>query len=146
MPIWWPGAASGRRTRPAELDTALADRTLLELRAMIRPSEDLALYRADMADWVGRAEPPGWRASQRDWVRANDACRLDILDRLDSVGAAAVPRAAGHLRGAVAIDRLDQQPQRHPTAGVHGAAGRGRDRRAPGQRPAVGPGGPGLPR
>lgn len=33
---------------PGELDTALADRMLLELRAMIRPSEDLALYRADM--------------------------------------------------------------------------------------------------
>jgi uncharacterized protein len=73
---------------PAELDTALADRTLLELRAMIRPSEDLALYRADMAAWerAERGELPGWRASQRDWVRANDACRLDILDRLGSSG------------------------------------------------------------
>ena len=70
------------------MDTALADRTLLELRAMIRPSEDLALYRADMADWewAERGELPGWRASHRDWVRANDACRLDILDRLGSVG------------------------------------------------------------
>jgi uncharacterized protein YcaQ len=61
---------------------------LLELRAMIRPSEDLTLYRADMAAWEGaqRGELPGWRASQRDWVRANDACRLDILDRLGSLG------------------------------------------------------------
>src|SRR4029450_8880051 len=69
---------------PADLDTALADRALLELRAMIRPSEALALYRADMADWerAARGERPGWRASQRDWVRANDACRLDILERL----------------------------------------------------------------
>jgi uncharacterized protein len=73
---------------PAELDTALADRTLLELRAMIRPSEDLALYRADMGWWdrSGRGELPGWRESQRDWVRANDACRRDILDRLGSSG------------------------------------------------------------
>jgi uncharacterized protein len=39
----------GSSYSPAELDSALADRTLLELRAMIRPSEDLALYRADMA-------------------------------------------------------------------------------------------------
>ena len=31
----------GSSYSPAELDTALADRTLLELRAMIRPSEDL---------------------------------------------------------------------------------------------------------
>ncbi|MGH3450467.1 MAG: DNA glycosylase AlkZ-like family protein, partial [Haloechinothrix sp.] len=78
----------GSSYSPAELDTALADRTLLELRAMIRPSEDLALYRADMADWewAERGELPGWRASRRDWVRANDACRLDILDRLRSSG------------------------------------------------------------
>jgi len=72
----------------AELDTALADRTLLELRAMIRPSEDLALYRADTAEWerAERGELAGWRAFYRDWVRSNDACRLDILDRLDSSG------------------------------------------------------------
>ena len=73
---------------PAELDTALADRTLLELRAMIRPSEDLALYRADMASWeqADGGELAGWRAFHRDWVRANDACRRDILDRLGSAG------------------------------------------------------------
>ena len=78
----------GSSYSPAELDTALGGRTLLELRAMIRPSEDLALYRADMAHWEGaeRGELAGWRASQRDWVRANDACRLDILDRLGSSG------------------------------------------------------------
>jgi uncharacterized protein YcaQ len=78
----------GSSYSPAELDTALAERTLLDLRAMIRPSEDLSLYRADMAkwEWSERGELPGWRASQRDWVRANDACRLDILDRLGSSG------------------------------------------------------------
>jgi uncharacterized protein YcaQ len=78
----------GSSYSPAELDTALTDRTLLELRAMIRPGEDLALYRADMASWeeAERGEQPGWRASYRDWVRANDVCRLDILDRLGSSG------------------------------------------------------------
>ncbi len=78
----------GSSYSPAALDTALADRSLLELRAMVRPSEDLALYRADMAHWerAERGELHGWRASQRDWVRANDACRLDILDRLGSSG------------------------------------------------------------
>ncbi len=78
----------GSSYSPAELAAALADRTLLELRAMIRPREDLALYRADMARW-DQAEPgelSGWRASLRDWVRANDAGRLDILDRLGSSG------------------------------------------------------------
>jgi hypothetical protein len=40
--------------RPAgELAEALEKRELLELRAMIRPTEDLALYRADMARWDG---------------------------------------------------------------------------------------------
>lgn len=78
----------GRSYAPAALDAALGDRTLLELRAMIRPSEDLALYRADMAAWdsAQSGEQPGWRSSQRDWVRANDACRTDILDRLGASG------------------------------------------------------------
>jgi uncharacterized protein YcaQ len=76
----------GSSYSPAELDTALEDRTLLELRALIRPSEDLALYRADMAESPGRGEVSDWRESQRDWARANDACRRDILDRLDSSG------------------------------------------------------------
>ena len=78
----------GSRYSPAELTLALADRTLLELRAMIRPAEDLALYRADMARWdrAERGDLPGWRASLRDWVRANDACRRDILARLASDG------------------------------------------------------------
>jgi uncharacterized protein len=78
----------GSSYSPADLDAALADRNLLELQAMIRPSEDLALYRADMAHWerAERGDLPGWRASLRDWVRANDACRLDILDRLGVSG------------------------------------------------------------
>ncbi len=78
----------GSSYSPADLDAALENRMLVELRSMIRPSEDLALYRADMArwEWAERGELPGWRASLRDWVRANDACRLDILDRLASSG------------------------------------------------------------
>jgi hypothetical protein len=73
---------------PTDLATALEHRTLIELRGMIRPGEDLALYRADMAGWdkAERGQLPGWRASQRDWVRANDACRRDILRRLRSSG------------------------------------------------------------
>jgi uncharacterized protein YcaQ len=62
----------------------LDDQTLIDLRAMIRPAEDIPLYRADMAGWDGaaRGEQLGWRESYRDWVRANDGCRRDILDRL----------------------------------------------------------------
>jgi hypothetical protein len=76
----------GSSYSPAELDTALQDQTLLELRGMIRPSEDLALYRAEMAEWPGRGELRDWQEANRDWVRANDSCRLEILDRLDALG------------------------------------------------------------
>jgi uncharacterized protein YcaQ len=73
---------------PAQLDTALEDRRLVELRALVRPMEDIALYRADMAAWDG-AEPGqmlGWRAVYRDWVRTNSAFREDLLKRLDAAG------------------------------------------------------------
>ena len=78
----------GSSYSPADLDKALADRTLLELRAMIRPREDLALYREDMARWdrAERGQINGWREFYSDWVRANDACRRDILHRLASAG------------------------------------------------------------
>ena len=75
----------GSSYSPEELQAALDNRTLIELRAMIRPSEDIALYRADMAEW-GRGDLVYWRQSQLDWVTANDACRRDILDRLNSNG------------------------------------------------------------
>jgi hypothetical protein len=69
-----------------ELEDALQGRALLELLGMIRPSEDLALYRAKMAEWPGRGELRGWQHYLADWVRANESCRLDILDRLGSSG------------------------------------------------------------
>lgn len=76
----------GSRYSPAELETALKDRALLELHAMIRPSEDLALYRAEMAEWCQGAELRDWQQFRVDWMRANDACRRDILERLAASG------------------------------------------------------------
>jgi uncharacterized protein YcaQ len=76
----------GSQYSPAELETALKDRALLELHAMIRPSEDLALYRAEMAEWCQGAELRDWQQLRADWVRANDACRQDILGRLRAAG------------------------------------------------------------
>jgi uncharacterized protein len=78
----------GSAYSPAELTGALDKRSLIELRAMIRPAEDIALYRADMAAWdtAKPGDQPGWRASRRDWVRTNDSCRRDILDRLTVSG------------------------------------------------------------
>jgi uncharacterized protein len=76
----------GSSYSPAELAAALQNRTLIELRALIRPSEDLALFRAEMAEWPGREDLRAWQEDLRDWVKANDACRRDILDRLGSNG------------------------------------------------------------
>jgi uncharacterized protein len=71
---------------PADLRAALDDRRLIELRAMVRPAEDLALYRANMAHWPGTGELRDWQVCIRDWVTANDRCRREILDRLRDVG------------------------------------------------------------
>jgi hypothetical protein len=78
----------GSSYAPAQLDAALENRTLVELRAMIRPAEDMALYRADMACWerAERGDLPGWRGVYCDWLRANDACRRAILEQLASLG------------------------------------------------------------
>jgi uncharacterized protein YcaQ len=76
----------GSSYSPADLRGALEDRSLVELEALIRPAEDVALYRADMTDWPGRGELRDWQVYRRDWVRANDACRRDILARLEASG------------------------------------------------------------
>jgi len=70
----------------ADLESALGNQALVELQGMIRPADDLALYRADMAGWDRGREVGGWRKANRDWVAANKGCRLDILDRLRTDG------------------------------------------------------------
>jgi uncharacterized protein len=89
----------GAAYRPEELQAALEHRALVEVQGMIRPAEDMALYRAEMAEWPGRGELRDWQVWRRDWVRANDACRRDILDRLGSSG----PLAAGELPDTCAV-------------------------------------------
>ncbi|HEU5269883.1 MAG TPA: crosslink repair DNA glycosylase YcaQ family protein [Jatrophihabitans sp.] len=76
----------GSAYRPAELTAALQCGDLVELRGMIRPGEDIALYRAEMAAWPGPGTEPGWRQAQDDWVRVNDRFRRDILERLEQDG------------------------------------------------------------
>jgi uncharacterized protein YcaQ len=71
---------------PADLRAALDDRRLIELQALVRPAEDIGLYRAEMADWPGRGELRDWQVYRRDWVLANDRCRREILDRLRDAG------------------------------------------------------------
>lgn len=76
----------GSAYSPSELAEALAKRSLVDLRLMIRPAEDIALYRAEMAAWPGGDDAPGWRKHQHKWLRANEICRQNILNRLDAEG------------------------------------------------------------
>lgn len=71
---------------PQELADAVDEQALIELQGMLRPAEDLALYRADMADWPGTGPLRDWQEHQRDWVEVNTACRRDILDLLRTDG------------------------------------------------------------
>jgi uncharacterized protein len=77
----------GPAYRPDDLKTALKDRRVIELSAFLRPAEDVALYRAQMAAWPGGAGGlPPRHARGRDWVAANDRARRDILARLRDGG------------------------------------------------------------
>jgi uncharacterized protein len=67
--------------RSAVADAA-AEQTLIDLHGMLRPAEDLVLYRAEMAEWPGASETPYWLARQAAWVRDNDGFRRDLLDEL----------------------------------------------------------------
>jgi uncharacterized protein len=76
----------GSAYQPKHLQGAVADRDLIELLAFLRPAEDLALYRGEMAGWGGNGDSSDWKVYRREWVAANDRCRLDILDRLRQEG------------------------------------------------------------
>ncbi|MFZ1880707.1 MAG: crosslink repair DNA glycosylase YcaQ family protein [Gaiellaceae bacterium] len=70
----------GSAYRPEHLKHALEqDRTLFERNALVRPMGDLGLYLAGAADW-----PP--HDKQRNWLRANDRFKRDILELLGSSG------------------------------------------------------------
>ncbi len=76
----------GAAYHPGHLKAAIADQSIIELRAFLRPAEDLVLYRAEMAAWPGAGALRDWQAFNRDWVAANDECRCDILTRLAAAG------------------------------------------------------------
>jgi len=70
----------GSSYQPAQLRQALEqDRTLFEHDAMVRPMEDLGLHLAEMATWPRYDK-------QRNWLRANDRFRHDVVERLRSSG------------------------------------------------------------
>jgi uncharacterized protein YcaQ len=64
------------------LRDAIDEQRLIEHQGFIRPAEDLALLRAEMAQWPGAGQLKEWQVSRAEWVDANDGCRRDLLDRL----------------------------------------------------------------
>jgi uncharacterized protein YcaQ len=65
---------------PADLTTALErDRTLFELRALIRPMSAVALHVPEDTAYVATARV-------RDWLEANDRFRRDVIARLRDAG------------------------------------------------------------
>src|SRR4051794_14321245 len=56
---------------PEELAGLLKEQSLIELGGMIRPAEDIALFRADMADWPGRGDIKEWQGAGEGWGRAH---------------------------------------------------------------------------
>ena len=70
----------GSSYEPAQLKRALEEeRTLFERDALIRPMGDLGLHLAGASDF------PDYERS-REWFRANDSFRRDVLKRLDRDG------------------------------------------------------------
>ncbi|GAB3032180.1 hypothetical protein GCM10011376_26950 [Nocardioides flavus (ex Wang et al. 2016)] len=75
------------------LEELVGNGALVELQAMWRPGEDIALFRTDMDAWPGRPPLKEWQEDVRDWVAANDGCRREVLALLRTEG----PMAARDL-------------------------------------------------
>ncbi|MEO5708577.1 MAG: crosslink repair DNA glycosylase YcaQ family protein [Nocardioidaceae bacterium] len=69
-----------------ELWDALDEQRLVELRGALKVPEDVALFRAEMDEWPGAGPLRDWEKGLAAWVRTNNACRLDLLDRLRADG------------------------------------------------------------
>ena len=140
VPTSSSGAASARRTGPPTSST---------------PSSRTGVVRAQRAGAADeRPRPPARRCSRtarshertRAWIRDNDCFRRDILELLRQRRADGLTRHPRHLRGAMGIDRVDEQSQRDADAGVPDDPRRGRDHRARRARAAVGSGRAGVSR
>jgi uncharacterized protein len=61
---------------------AVDELVLIDVQGVLRPADDLVLYRAEMADWPGVEHVPSYLEGQAAWVEANDPFRRDLLDEL----------------------------------------------------------------
>lgn len=71
---------------PDELSDAVARQRVVELRGELRAADDVALFRAEMADWPGTDPKQEWQRGNARWVEANDTFRLDVLEALRADG------------------------------------------------------------
>ncbi|KRF11914.1 DNA glycosylase AlkZ-like family protein [Nocardioides sp. Soil796] len=69
-----------------DLERLTTTGVVIELHNMLRPAEDIGLFRAEMGAWPGRGPLKPWQEDVRDWVEANDECRRDILESLRGDG------------------------------------------------------------
>ena len=76
----------GRGYSPADLDGLLEAGQVVELGGLLRPAEDLSLFRAEMAAWPGPQPWRDWQEGLVEWLDANRAAHLDVLERLRSDG------------------------------------------------------------
>ncbi|MCF6377733.1 winged helix DNA-binding domain-containing protein [Nocardioides KLBMP 9356] len=76
----------GSRYDAEDLEELIGDGALVEIRGVLRPSEDVALFAGDMAAWPGEPPLKEWQEDLRDWVAANDGCRRDVLALLRAEG------------------------------------------------------------
>ena len=77
-----------------QLRDAIDEQVLIDHQGFFRPSEDLALFRAEMSIWPGREPLKEWQRDNARWVEANDGCRREILDLLRREGP--LPTTAFH--------------------------------------------------
>ena len=131
--VLWSRLGSG--FDPQDLWDAVDEQRLIELHQRLLVPEDLALARAEMAQWPGEGELRDWQVAQREWVLANNDCRRDILERLRADGplpmselpdTCVVPWASSGWNNnrnvRMMLDRLVERGE------VAAAGGRGRDR------------------
>ncbi len=129
-------AASGR----SDLDDAVGDGSLVEIASRLRPIEDVALYRAEMAAWRDSVPLEDWQEGPQTWLASNTTAREDILDELRRDGPLPARALPDTCDAALALERVDQRQERDEDAGDHGGPRRGRRRLARGPRAQLGPG------
>ena len=69
-----------------ELWDAVDEQRLIEVDLALRAPDHLAVLRAEMDHRRESDDLPAWQRSANEWVRANNACRRDILERLRTDG------------------------------------------------------------